>query len=1099
MASQTDIERELYTIFTDHPNSHVNESGEPVIPADALVDVFRAFGDVSNTPLLSDEETNMLKTLLVNNPGLEVTPSILLQFIAEKTRHSPSPGPDDNDTDENSSPRGRNRQPTSASDHHRSSSNESNDASYYGSRPPSRGPPGTPHSRSIFDMERRQRSQPLVNAPSSWNSSKRPAPAARRRSIDGNRSDSEYSISPSAFTRSTSGHMRTRTPSNPASPSLTNADLSFSPVSSPTFSNTYPRPHSRSSSMSTPSYNQQNFSVFGSPGLGDNSLDDETIVNNALLASANSSGEYDYRSDPDSSFGSAINSLPMPSSALDSDSDDEQDSSLGLVLDRNTASSTASMEPLERLDALQRTNAELGRKLMEAERTLRNRLAEHESELEEMQAKLEEMRSELSATKREEKELRSKERQNSTQINALELEVQKITKALEHAKSTYTSLQRQYQEQCSFSEKYRSDLRMREETIRSLRESAQLHELELAKWAREQQGFEERIAHLEAELSVAQGVYAQLDEQKQENLLLKETIDRMRFEMDEMRAGAVLAAGGPGGTSAANTISRSLGAELMGKLKWDEEGAEEEDEEVEDSSFEEGRSTEVERSEDERGSVTAVEFEDEDEEDEDVIQTIITRTKRKVASRAKELPSSKKSHTFAEREHSHHLELEELKEYSDIAIQYDPTLICVSSGVQTLPLPITPTASFSMQTDPEPVPEPTPTYTLAVQTDPEPEPVPLVKVTMEIEIQTDEQPEPVVPSGVDTPPVTQEGEESLASSSSTILPPTPKAHTRALEDEPPTYNQVAAQREEEEKARRVVSDTLSRWHLGATLGLRSLYTECDHKRSGPAVEAEDDRADTLDGIDAQPVEGGVPEELADEWKALKEELGVECLVIDKIIENSAKVPRSPNALATGAPDKGKRRSGRFFNVYNTYVYGDSADTASTSTASATGGKSLATTLTTLATQTLLFASASAVVFLAMAPYLLPSNNVPGGATAYDRAAWASFNTIGGAAPGEGFVFVPHGGVGGGIARAGAGLFGLFGWGAGAGIGGQAQGQAQTTEASFFWCLYCAFFVLPHLRSPSPTFIPFARSVHDLNDFYVSDFFALHSLAAPLYT
>lgn len=99
----------------------------------------------------------------------------------------------------------------------------------------------------------------------------------------------------------------------------------------------------------------------------------------------------------------------MPSSALDSDSDDEQDSSLGLVLDRNIASSTASMEPLERLDALQRTNAELGRKLMEAERTLQNRLAEHESELEEMQSKLEEMRSELSATKREEKELRSKE------------------------------------------------------------------------------------------------------------------------------------------------------------------------------------------------------------------------------------------------------------------------------------------------------------------------------------------------------------------------------------------------------------------------------------------------------------------------------------------------------------------------------------------------------------------------------------------------------------------------------------------------------------------------------------------------------------------
>ena len=46
---------------------------------------------------------------------------------------------------------------------------------------------------------------------------------------------------------------------------------------------------------------------------------------------------------------------------------------------------------------------------MDAEKTLQNRLSEHESELEELQGRLEEMRSELSATKREEKELRSKE------------------------------------------------------------------------------------------------------------------------------------------------------------------------------------------------------------------------------------------------------------------------------------------------------------------------------------------------------------------------------------------------------------------------------------------------------------------------------------------------------------------------------------------------------------------------------------------------------------------------------------------------------------------------------------------------------------------
>lgn len=217
-ASHTDIERQLYTIFTDHPNSHVNESGEPVIPADALVDVFRSFSDVSNVPLLSEEETDMLKALLASNPGLEVTPSILLQFIAEKTRHSPSPSPPDNDDvnnndDELLPTRGRDQErqlslsssqssPSSSDYHrHRSLSDGSSDGHYYtGSRPSSRGPlpPQTPYNNksSIFDAERRQRSTPLANAaPSSWGS-KRPAPAARRRSVDGgNRSDSEVPCS----------------------------------------------------------------------------------------------------------------------------------------------------------------------------------------------------------------------------------------------------------------------------------------------------------------------------------------------------------------------------------------------------------------------------------------------------------------------------------------------------------------------------------------------------------------------------------------------------------------------------------------------------------------------------------------------------------------------------------------------------------------------------------------------------------------------------------------------------------------------------------------------------------------------------------------
>ena len=120
--------------------------------------------------------------------------------------------------------------------------------------------------------------------------------------------------------------------------------------------------------------------------------------------------------------------------------------------------------------------------------------------------------------------------------------------------------------------------------------------------------YEERILLLERDLEVLSIAQAQLDEQKQQNLFLKETIDRVRYEMDEMRNAVPGNITGSGLSSAANTISKSLGAELMGKMKFDMDG---------DEDLEEGD--------------TAVEDEDKtegEEEEEDVVQTIITKRKR---------------------------------------------------------------------------------------------------------------------------------------------------------------------------------------------------------------------------------------------------------------------------------------------------------------------------------------------------------------------------------------------------------------------------------------------------------------------------------------
>jgi hypothetical protein len=162
-------------------------------------------------------------------------------------------------------------------------------------------------------------------------------------------------------------------------------DGPFSP-GSPDFNAPRSRPHSRARS-------QNDYSGYISP-------DDGTTMKRPM-------SRYDAF---EQGVGAGVSSVRMPRSGGGSDSDeDEQEVGLHLVMDRLHTDSTVSMEMTERLEALQRTNEELGRKRADAEMTLQKKLTEHEYELEELNQRIEELRSELAASNREEKELRAKD------------------------------------------------------------------------------------------------------------------------------------------------------------------------------------------------------------------------------------------------------------------------------------------------------------------------------------------------------------------------------------------------------------------------------------------------------------------------------------------------------------------------------------------------------------------------------------------------------------------------------------------------------------------------------------------------------------------
>ena len=164
------------------------------------------------------------------------------------------------------------------------------------------------------------------------------------------------------------------------------------------------------------------------------------------------------------------------------------------------------------------------------------------------------------------------------------------------------------------SEDLRNALRRKDQEIRNCRDSLSLQQMETSKFLKENEAYEERIVLLEQDLGLAQQAQTSLDVQKQENLMLKETIDRMRFEMDEFRATLTSNAANSGNSSAPGSVSRSLGAELLNKLK--DDGAWMDDEEEADSAA--------------TLKELGIENPEVNTDDEDIVQTIITR-KKKVA------------------------------------------------------------------------------------------------------------------------------------------------------------------------------------------------------------------------------------------------------------------------------------------------------------------------------------------------------------------------------------------------------------------------------------------------------------------------------------
>ncbi len=322
------------------------------------------------------------------------------------------------------------------------------------------------------------------------------------------------------------------------------------------------------------------------------------------------------------------------------------------------------------------------------------------------------------------------------------------------------------------------------------------------------------------------------------------------------------------------------------------------------------------------------------------------------------------------------IHVEDVKEYADAYVQHDPCEFSSSHSVQTDAEPKKVMKSFFTQT------AELATEATSVQTEPEPSPPPAPE-KHEICIQTDT-PEPESRSRSPSPG------EDMASSSSTVVPSTPKQ--RSLDifngDLPPSYAQITGGSDEVVDAQtqrdmRVAAEAIRKWHEGLHVPLA-------------------------------PIAGGVSVDAVEEWMALKGELGFDCAAIDKVLEMSLKRgPRSARDEADGddllsspgaGPGPSSRRyarKNRFYNIYNTFVYGDRSR-ARKEEEDNDNDDSRRSTFQPGMLQTCAVAGLFALAVSAFtAPYMQAQYYVPGGPTYYDRIAWAEFNRLN--PVGEGFV------------------------------------------------------------------------------------------------
>jgi competence protein ComGF len=190
---------------------------------------------------------------------------------------------------------------------------------------------------------------------------------------------------------------------------------------------------------------------------------------------------------------------------------------------------------------------------------------EHEMLISRLQDELEDTKAQITARKKEVKDSKARENSHMDSIATLEADLNKTEKALETTRDHLTKAKIDYDEQIVETNRLRVKVSELQDDLQRYKAEERIHVETVRAWEGDRETYRKTIKELHEHVDEVEAELRRLQEGERENRVLKEQMERMTAELEEVRRGSSFR-GSHIGSDVDGTLSKRLGSELAREI-----------------------------------------------------------------------------------------------------------------------------------------------------------------------------------------------------------------------------------------------------------------------------------------------------------------------------------------------------------------------------------------------------------------------------------------------------------------------------------------------------------------------------------------------------